>query len=254
MFGVVQIVDAGAGPVVVLLHGIPSPVSYFSPVIEALSVSHRVLCPILPGYAGTPPHPGGYRVSEVTRLLVSELATRGVTELALLGYSYGVYRALALALDGSLRVTKLYLLSGVAGFDDGERAERGQLARVIPDESLDLARAFASMCLPPAYAREHPEVVDELERWVELAPRRVLAAEVEASVLDDDLRPRLPTLRIPTVVRVGELDPGAPPDRSKAIADRMPHASLEVVPGGTHVLLIDDRVATTESIVRFLGS
>lgn len=247
-----QIHESGSGPAVVLLHGAPSPVSYFGPVVEGLASTRRVLCPVLPGYAGTAPHPGGYGLDEITRLFATELAARGVTEAAVLGYSYGAYRALALALEGSLRVTRLYLLSGFAGFDEAERAERRQLAALIRDTSIDPYPLWVQMVLPPEYAAANPEVAAEVTSWLDLVPREVLAAEVDASVVDEDLRPRLPELDVPVMARVGEADAGALPRRSKDITDRVPNARLEVVPGCGHALLIEDRDATTESIVSFL--
>lgn len=248
-----EIPEYGSGPPVVLLHGTPSPVSHFAPLIEAVADTRRVLCPILPGYAGTAPHAQGYRLTEVTRLLAEELASRGVTEAAVLGYSYGAYRALSLALASSLRVTRLYLLAGFAGFDEAERAERRQLGTVVRDESVDLHALFVQMVLPPAYIEANPRGAAEVASWIDLAPREVLAAEVDASAIDEDLRPRLEELRVPVVARVGELDGGALPRRSLAITERVPNAALELVPGCGHAPLIEDRAATTASVVSFLG-
>jgi pimeloyl-ACP methyl ester carboxylesterase len=164
------------------------------------------------------------------------------------------YRAIALALSGRLRVTSLYLLAAFAGFDEGERRERAALAAACRDPSIDMRSAFVQMVLPPAYAEGHPAAAARVASWVDLAPREVVAAEVDASVLDEDLRPRLPELDIPLVARVGSLDAGALPRRSEDIVSRAPHATLELVPGCGHALLIEDREATTASVTRFLLS
>lgn len=248
-----RIEERGAGPAVVLLHGTPSPVSYFSPIIEPLSASRRVLCPVIPGYDGTAPHPGGYRLAEMTRLLEDELAARGVTEAAVLGYSYGGYRALSLALSKRLRVTRLYLMAPFAGFDDAERAERLQLAAAIRGPGLDLRSIFIQVALAPAFVAANPDAAAEVGAWVDLVSREVIAAEVEASGLDEDLRPRLGELEVPVLCRVGELDAGALPRRSQAIVERVRDATLELVPGCGHAPLLEDRAATVASVMKFLA-
>ncbi len=243
--------ETGSGPAIVLLHGAPSPVSYFAPVIEALAPTHRVLCPVLPGYAGSAPHPGGYGVWETARLFAEELASRGVHEAAVLGYSYGAYRALALALAGSLKVTRLYLLSGFAGFDEPALVERRQLAGAVRARAMDLHPLFVQMVLPPAYAAANPAVAAEIAGWIDLVSPEVLADEVDASTIDD-LRPRLHELDVPVLARVGELDAGATPPLSRAIIERVRDGAIEIAPGGGHALLIEDRARTTASVVRFL--
>lgn len=249
-----EVREAGAGPAVVLLHGCPSPISDFDPIVEALSPTRRVLCPVLPGYGTSAPHPAGYRLAEMTRLIVDELEARGVTEAGVLGYSYGAYRALGLALSGSLRVTELYLLSGVAGFDEEMLRTRSQIAASVRDPTFDLRALFLQMALPPGFSEAHPDAAARVGSWVELAPRAVIAAEVEASVLDDDLRPRLGEITVPAWLRVGALDGGAPPAWSEEIARRLPHATLEIVPGCGHALLVEDRELTTASVVSFFSN
>lgn len=247
-----EILDTGSGPAVVLLHGAPSPASHFAPIIDELSRTHRVLCPILPGYGGTSPSPGGYGRPEIAQLVAEELAARGVTEAAVLGYSLGGYRGISLALESRLRVTRLYLLSAIAGFDREERAQREQLAIAVRDEAFDLRSAFVQLVLPPGYADAHPDAAADVAGWVDITSRAVLAAEVEATAREESLEPRLAELRIPVVARVGELDAGAPPRKSAAITEVVANAVLEVVPGCGHVLLLEDREATTASAVRFL--
>jgi pimeloyl-ACP methyl ester carboxylesterase len=245
-----EIYEAGSGPAVVLLHGTPSPVTYFAPVIEALAPTRRVLCPVLPGYAGSAPHAGGYGLWEIARLFADELASRGVHEAAVLGYSYGAYRAIAMALAGSLKVTRLHLLSGFAGFDEPACVERQQMAAALRARAFDLHPVFVQMVLPPAYAAANPAVAAEIAGWIELASPDVLADEVDASTIDD-LRPRLHELDIPVLARVGELDPSATPAMSRAMIERVRGGVLEIAPGGGHALLIEDRAETTASVVRF---
>jgi pimeloyl-ACP methyl ester carboxylesterase len=245
-----EIYEAGSGPAVVLLHGAPSPVSFFAPLIEALAPTRRVLCPVLPGYAGSASHPGGYGVGEIARLFADELASRGVKEAAVLGYSYGAYRAIAMALAGALRVTRLYLLSGFAGFDEPQCSERQQMAAAIRARAMDLHPVFVQMVLPPAYAAANPAVAAEIASWIDLVSPDVLAAEVDASTIDD-LRPRLHELDVPVLARVGELDAGATPPLSRAIVERVRGGELEIAPGCGHALLIEDAAQTTASVVRF---
>jgi pimeloyl-ACP methyl ester carboxylesterase len=59
---------------------------------------------------------------------------------------------------------------------------------------------------------------------------------------------------VPTLVRVGDADQNVPLAMVKPIADAIPGARLEIVPGCGHLYLAQDAEGTVASVERFLRS
>ena len=68
-----------------------------------------------------------------------------------------------------------------------------------------------------------------------------------------DFGDRLPTLRAPTLVLIGDADPLAPLGVGEYLRDQIPGASLEIIAGGTHAMAeeLPERIAAL--IDRHLG-
>lgn len=251
------ILDSGAGPAVLFLHGMPSPAAGLEPFWKPLLHRHRVLAPELPGYGKSPPLDGPYDFARVNALLTEALAARGVRDLAgVVDFSGGAYRALLLALDGRIPVGRLALLAGMAGPEEAERPVYAQFASMIAAGPLgpDLVNLTRERMLSPGFRQGHPERVAEIDGWMRATTPAVLAAEMQAYARASNVLGRLRALEIPILARVGELDAACPPAKSEAIARDAKHTQLQVVPGAGHALPIEDPEGTGRAIERFLST
>ncbi len=218
------------------------------PLAEALAPLHRVLVPHLPGYGKSPPLECPYSIARVGSLLEEALASRGVSECSIVGFSGGAYRALALALGATaLRVTSLVTLAGLAGYDEDVRAAFRMTARMLRN-GADLRPMWLSRMTAPGFARKFPHHVAEVMAWLDAASHEVLAAEMDAFADAEDLRPKLASLQIPITARVGALDAATPPSFSAAIVQSVRNGHLQVVPGCGHALLYEDLPATVQAV------
>lgn len=99
--------DLGSGPAVLLLHAGVCDRRMWSPQAKALSATHRVITPDLPGFGDSLLAPGPFsNVAEVVALL-DEL---GVDRVAVVGSSYGGRVALELVHEHPDRVSSLVLM------------------------------------------------------------------------------------------------------------------------------------------------
>ncbi len=64
----------------------------------------------------------------------------------------------------------------------------------------------------------------------------------------------LPQIRVPTLVVAGSKDTFTPPEVSVAMAQSIPGARLSLVPGGSHILPLEEREQLREVLRDFLGS
>ncbi len=250
------IVDAGRGPNVLFLHGMPSPAAGLEPFWKPLLGGHRVLVPELPGYGKSPPVDGPYDFARVNALLMDALTARGVRDLAgVVGFSGGSYRALLLALKGLIPVGRVALLAGMAGPEEAERPVYAQFAVMIAAGPLgaDFVNLTRERMLSPGFRQDNPGRVPEIDGWMRATTPAVLAAEMEAYARAPNVLGRLGALDVPLLARVGELDAACPPPKSEAIARAAKRAQLQVVPGVGHALPLEDAEGTAAAVARFLA-
>jgi pimeloyl-ACP methyl ester carboxylesterase len=236
---------------VVLLHGQMLGADIFDALVLRLAPRHRVLVPDLPGH-GRSPLPEPYSFARVQEALRDALRARGIESAALVGYSLGAYHALALALAGSPGATRLVLIGPVAGIDAPVRETyRGYAAAVRA--GLKAGLPFAELAVPDGLAAARPSLRAEIAARVDAVDPRTHAAELEAIAALEDLRPRLGAIRVPTVVRVGDLDRNTPEAAAREIVRAIPGARLEVAAGVGHLYLEQDAEGTLASVERALA-
>ena len=63
---------------------------------------------------------------------------------------------------------------------------------------------------------------------------------------------RLPQIAVPTLVIAGELDAGTPPAMSETLAQRIPHARLEVLANAAHLSAVEAPAQFSQAISQFM--
>lgn len=69
-----------------------------------------------------------------------------------------------------------------------------------------------------------------------------------------DLEPQVDAIDRPTLVIVGEGDPGTPVSAAEAIAERISGAHLEIVPDAAHLPCVEQPDAIASALLDFLGA
>ncbi len=248
--------EYGSGRAVLALHGSPSAPTDFDPLVQRLEATRHVLLPDMPGY-GQSPHIPGLSVQRSAELIDEELISRGIQEVAVIGFSLGAWRAFLLALDGKTRVNAIVSIGGLAGLDPPQAAMMQGFAKMLRGApSLRqpfMEETMTTRMLSPESARTNPVAVAAAMGWLDWPHPESLADELEASAAAPPCYHRLASLRIPVLARVGSIDIAAPPEFSQRMVDAIPGAKLEVVEGKGHALLLEDTEATITSVAAFLG-
>lgn len=242
-------IDLGRGErVVVVLHGSPGAAEDFAPLARSLARSRRVLALDMPGYGGRAAlRP--FSIDGALAAIEDELAALGASRSAIVGFSGGAYRALAIALRARIEVTSIVCLGGLAGFPREAKAPLLALAREIRGGAFERS-SFAARMLAPSHDAADARRV---ESWLDACSPDVLADEIAAMADAEDLAPRLGELgHTPILARVGELDQAAPVVLSEAIVRGAKNARLEIVAGKGHALLVEDADATIARVAAFL--
>jgi pimeloyl-ACP methyl ester carboxylesterase len=267
----VRVVEAGAGPPVVFLHGTNTSSASLLPVLEHLD-DVRAIAVDRPGFGASDRVPAPRRrfrdaavefIDEVLDALV-------LARPALAGNSMGGTWALWYALARPERVRQLVLL-GSAPLLPGTRAPAplramatpvlgDLLAKVAKPDARMVVRLMSSMGEGETIVR-YPDLIaslvaagrDPVATAVNLAELRAVLTPIgfrRSAVLEPD---ELRRLSVPTLLIWGDDDPVATVDAARATADLIPEARLEVLPGG-HVPYLGNPERVSELLTEFVGS
>jgi pimeloyl-ACP methyl ester carboxylesterase len=246
----VHLLERGAGPPLVLLHGTATPAGFLLPLLRELHRVHAI-APDRPGVGLSDPidlaH-DGYREAAVAWLdrLLDVLA---LDAPALLGHSGGGVLALWYALAHPDRVERL-LLIGVPTLPNtrcplpvrlaATPGLGGLLSRLAPPTPESTLRFAHHVARERATLARHPDLVDllvaagrdPLTDRASTAEFRALASPFgfrrRSRVRPDELR----RLAMPTLVLWGERDPVGGIPVARAVTELIPQARLEILPTG----------------------
>lgn len=107
----VSYTDKGTGPVVVAIHGLPGDAGDFRWLGTALEPHVRLIRLELPGFGETSAKAGTLRWPDPPRFVAEMLQALSLTEVTLLGHSYGTGVALCTAAAYPNRIARLALLA-----------------------------------------------------------------------------------------------------------------------------------------------
>ncbi|MFN8022496.1 MAG: alpha/beta fold hydrolase [Acidimicrobiales bacterium] len=245
-------VGGGPLPVVVLLHGLGGSRISWEPQLAGLGERAHVAAWDLPGYGASPPLDGP---TTFAALADSVLGAGGFADelgadvVHVVGISFGGMIAQYAAAAHPDRVASLTLLATSPKFGlDGTLPGEWRAARLAPlDAGLEPVD-FADRVLN---ALAGPHISPEAMVGQRAAMARISAAALRRSIdclITHDSRPVLPSVRARTVCLVGELDDETPVAYSRAIAELVPGARVQVVPGAGHLLNVEAPDAVNAAI------
>jgi pimeloyl-ACP methyl ester carboxylesterase len=215
-----------------LLPGLASDADVWRDMRPALAARHRVRVADVHLHADTLPAMAAALLADAPRPQV------------LVGHSMGAMVALHAALgDAGVRpprVLGVAVLAGSARADTPEmRALRAQACELFEAGRID---EVLQANLPFAFhdaATGRPDLVDRYLRMVHRAGAAALVRQNRAVMAREDLRPRLPALRLPLLVLAGASDALTPPEHGAEIAAAVPGARLGVLERCGHMLPLE---------------
>ncbi|MCG8919009.1 alpha/beta hydrolase [Actinokineospora sp. PR83] len=223
--GAVTVEDRDRTRSFLLLHGGggPATMTGFAELLAQRTRS-RVLTPTHPGFAGTPRVPGVDSTRALAAAYVDVLDDLGLSDVTVLGNSFGGWLAAEIALLGSPRVSGAVIVDGIGVEVEGHPVT--SVAGLTPADLRDLSfhdpRAAPA---PPAASGTGPS-----------PDIRALVSYTGPTMSDPTLLDRLTALgHFPVHVIWGESDGIVSPEYGKAYAAAIPTSTFTLLPRSGHL-------------------
>lgn len=243
------------GTPVLFIHGFPFSKECWRPQVEALRKSYYVITYDVRGHGGSDLGDGQYSVEYFVDDLVGLLDYLRIASAVLVGLSMGGYIALRAIERHPDRVRALVLCDTRSEADGNEgKIKRAQQARLVRAEGM---KKFADPFLKGVFYERTftsaPETVEMVRSMILGTAPTAVAGTLLALAARTDSTPLLFSIRVPTMILVGQHDTLTPPSASHAMKDKIQNAELHVLPKAGHLSNLENPVMFNEHLAAFLG-
>jgi 3-oxoadipate enol-lactonase len=241
-----------AGPVVMLSHSLGSSLAMWNPQMAALEPHYRVLRYDTRGHGGSDAPAGAYTLDMLGDDAVGLLDKLGIGVVHWVGLSMGGMIGQRLALNYPERLLSLALCDTAAIMPKEAQPiwrERIDVARQKGMQAL--AQSTLERWFTPPYLGQNPPAVELIRKHFLTTPVTGYIGCSEAIRGLNDLE-RLSELTTPTLIIVGEEDPGTPVAASEAMHERIRDSRLVVLPSAAHLSNVEQPDAFNSALIEFL--
>jgi pimeloyl-[acyl-carrier protein] methyl ester esterase len=252
----VHVETAGAGSPLVLIHGFAMHGGVFGPLVPALARRHRVHVVDLPGHGGSAP------VEPYDLTALADALDRAIGDerepLSLLGWSLGGMAALEFARTRPARVRSLALVATTPSFVARPDWPHAMAPATLARFGDELRVAYRATLL--RFLTLQVQGSDEGRRTLGVLRERLFAGgdpdprQLDAALRllrDADLRPSLPSVRVPALVIGGARDALVPLAATKALATALPFATHRTIEGAAHAPFLSHPAAFAAALEGF---
>ena len=241
-----EVVRRGAGPVVLLLHGLQT-LHPKAPFLEGLARHATVIAPSHPGF-GHSPRPDGFEtVYDLVRLYLSVLE-RQSAPVTLMGFSFGGWLAAEIAVASSHRLERLILVDPLGiKVSDRETPDILDVFNTSPAEVQRRSWHDPSRWAPDFDALSDEELVVRARNWDALC-----LYAWHPYMHNPRLRHWLHRIRVPTLLLWGASDGIVTPDYGRAYSALIPGSRFETIAAAGHHPEVEQPERFVERVVAFI--
>lgn len=240
-------------PVITLSHSLATTLAMWDAQVKELASRYRVLRYDTRGHGGTDAPAGPYTLDQLAEDARALLAALGIAKTHFVGLSLGGMIGQTLALKVPALLASLTLCDTSSRVPPEARPTWDERIRTAETQGMEphveptLGRWFT-----PAFRETRPEVVERVRAMIRAtSPAGYVGCCHAIAALD--LTERLGAIKVPTLIIVGEEDPGTPVAASEAIRDRIPGSELVVLKSASHLSNIEQAEAFTRALTAFLS-
>ena len=248
-----QLEGPASAPVVTLSHSLATNLSMWDPQIPMLTSRYRVLRYDTRGHGGTDAPEGPYSLEQLAEDVRALLRALGITRTHFIGLSMGGMIGQILGLEHPQLLQSLVLC------DTSSRVPAE--AKPMWDERIRVARAQGmephveptiGRWFTAPFREKRPDVVNPVRAMIRATnPQGYIGCGQAIAALD--LTDRLNAIMLPTLIIVGEDDPGTPIAASRTIHERIKGSELVILKSASHLSNMEQPDAFNRAVTAFLA-
>ena len=241
-----------SAPVVTLSHSLATDLSMWDPQAAVLKSGYRVLRYDTRGHGSTDAPDGPYTLEQMAEDVRALLQALGIPKTHFMGLSMGGMIAQVFALKFPSLLRSLVLCDTSSRIPEEalpiweERIQIAQKQGMAPHVEPTMERWFT------ASFRQRPlTVLDKIRGMIRATPPKGYAG-CSRAIMGLNLTERLGEIVLPTLIVVGEEDPGTPVSASQAIHEKIKGSELVILKSAAHLSNIEQQHAFNTAVLDFL--
>ena len=255
-----RVARLGSGPAVVLLHGYPDNLQVWSELAPRLAARCEVIAFDWPGMGWSEAWSGGATPFDFARRLRALMDEWKIEKAAIIGHDMGGQPALAFAAEYPERISRLVVMNSLVIWDEKTSWEITLLRKFgwnrVLLERMPRAVFFRAVrtFLPRGYKLDAELRGDLWESFQRVEVRKFV---VRMCAGYQGTLPRLkqlyPGIRVPSLFLWAEHDKHFPAAHGRMLAEMVPGAQFEQIPGAGHWMALNLAEEVSARILRFCG-
>lgn len=241
-------------PVVTMSHSLATDLSMWDPTVPALADRFRILRYETRGHGATEAPKAAYTLDQLADDALALLAALGIRRTHWVGLSMGGMIGQTLALKAPDTFLSLSLCDTSSRVPAEARPLWQDRIRIAETQGMEpLVQPTLERWFTAPFRERRKDVIETVGAMIRNTPPAGYAGCCHAiSALD--LTDRIGAIKVPTLVIVGEDDPGTPVAASRVMHEKIAGSQLVIVPAAAHLANMEQPEAFNKALAGFLSA
>ncbi len=239
---------------IVFIHGFPFSHEMWNQQIDLLKKNYRVIAYDLRGHGSSGIGDGQYAFELFVDDLIGLLDHLKIGRAVLCGLSIGGYIVLRAVERSPERVEGLILCDTQSEADSDEaKIKRAASIKAVKTDGVNAyAEGFVKAVFAPQSITAKTEVVKRIKEIIQSNSSLGICGTLLALAGRTDTTASLPSVKVPTLILVGEHDTITPPRASQEMHDKIPNSEFHVISNAAHMSNLENPDEFDKYVLDFL--
>jgi 3-oxoadipate enol-lactonase len=243
---------AQSAPLITLSHSLATNLTMWEPQMEALLKSHRVIRYDTRGHGETSVPQGPYSFDMLAEDAAALLQALDIRKTVFMGISMGGMIGQVLGIKRQGLLSGLILCDTMSRIPEETRSIWAERINTVQEEGMESqVGSTIERWFTPRFREKHPEVVEKVEVMIRATnPQGYIGCAY--AIRELNLTEKISDIGVPTLIIVGEDDPGTPVSASEAIHEKIRDSELVILKSAAHLSNIEQSEAFNKAVLNFL--
>jgi pimeloyl-ACP methyl ester carboxylesterase len=250
----IHYVEAGSGPVVVLLHGLGGDATNWAFNVAALAQKYRVIVPDQIGFGKSDKPLINYRISTYVDFLDAFLKEMKIERASLVGNSMGGWVAAGFALAHPEKVDRI-VLADAAGFALAPEFDTSQLIKLNPSTREGMKELVSHVFYNKIIFMSDAFIDSSMAARINAGDGHTIRSITESIIRREDvLDNRLSAIKHPVLIIWGREDRLLPPSDGERFKKELPNSQLIIFERCGHAPQVEKASDFNAAVLKFLAA